>query len=606
MQELSGKQLFHAFRAGSSALIQQRDLLNKMNVFPVADGDTGSNMSGTVLNALENASPQESFGNTLRSIADGVLQAARGNSGLLFAQFINGWSDAVGELKALDKDHLVRSTKLAVASAYASMNEPVEGTMLTVMREWSEKLESENHLHQGVSDLLLATLQSAHQSLVRTKEKLAVLKKANLVDAGAKGFVEFLDGFVMAIKRMVQHPHEAMEDRAPEVELEHANEFDHQVHPQVSSLDDIPHRFCTECMVKGAELDLSKLRQDLQEFGDSLIVAGGKSLVRVHIHTNQAAKTFAYLSKHGLVSGQKVDDMHVQYKVANQKHKTIGILTDSTCDIPDALLLKHTITMVPLTVNFGDQAFLDRLSLDADYFFAELAHNKHFPQTSMPSPAMFEKSYQFLFTHYQQVLAVHISAKLSGTWQASKTAANRLSSQRVVVVNSRSASAAMGLCILRAAQAIEDGQSFEAVQARLNLDIDRVSFFVIVPTLDNFVRGGRLSKSKALIAGLLKLKPIISTDKHGAAIVIGKGFGQQGALAKIKKIIAKQRAPGQAAPSGIYSWALVHGNCADKAHAIALEIETLIGKKPVFIDQISPVLGAHAGPGAINIALLPQ
>lgn len=607
---LTGSHLFHAFQGGSLAVIRQRDVINRMNVYPVPDGDTGSNLSSTLKSGVDNAQHHDSFGRTLKSIADNMLMGARGNSGLLFAQFINGLADAVGDKARVGKEAFVEAVSKAVASTYASISTPVEGTILTVMREWSEKLSTEHHVHPDILSLLNNTMDHARESLNKTKEKLAALQKANTIDAGAKGFVEFLTGFVATLTHhaQLQQAGQVPDLAAPELaELspEHDEADDNHVFDLEGGLDSIPYRYCTECVITGEQLSVDRIRQSLGQFGDSLIVAGSTRTVRLHIHTNQPPAVFDHLTTQGLVSQQKVEDMHLQFLITSRQHGAqrvpIGILTDTTCDIPDELLKQHRIVMVPLSVSFGDQAWLDRYTMDSEGFFRLMAERPEFPTTSQPSPALFRRTYQFLLSHFDHVIANHISAGLSGTTQGSQAEARTVDPERITVVDSRVTSASLGLCLIRLAQELESGCALDSAIKKLGEYQQKTRFAVVVPSLINFVRGGRITPSKARLVKLLNLKPLVNSDLEGKPAIWGKGFGMKGAY---RLVFKKMRESLKNGP--IHSWAIAHGMAEAEAQRLAKEIEKLVGKPPLFIGTLSPVLATHGGPGAVNIAWLPE
>lgn len=603
---LSGSQLMFAFTEGSQAVIRQRDLINRMNVYPVPDGDTGSNLSFTLKSGMDNAQGHDSFGQTLRNIAEQLLLGAKGNSGLLFAQFMNGWADAIGEDNRVGTETFVAGVRKAVASTYASIATPVEGTILTVMREWSEHLENLRDRHGDLLSLLDSGMEHVKESLHRTRDKLEVLRKANTDDAGARGFVEFLGGFVSglrshgdAVSRGLVPTHEAT-PTGSEKEDDDIHAFDLD-----GGLASVPFRYCTECMVSGSDLSPARIREALSTFGDSLIAAGSMRTVRIHIHTNNPPEVFSHLSGLGTVGGQKVEDMHLQYLITHRQHGSgrvaTGILTDTTCDLPDELALKHRIVMIPLSVNFGDQYWLDRYALDSATFFRLMEEGKEFPKTSQPSPALFRRTYQFLLSHYDHIIANHISEGLSGTSRNSLNEAQAVSPDRITVAPSRITSTALGLCLVRTATDLESGMGHAEATARLENYQRDARFAVVVPRLDNFVRGGRIPASKARLANLLHLKPLVTTDAEGKAGDWGKGFGFGGAKRLVLRRIRESLAKGP-----IHSWAISHGEAAGEAEAMARRVEKLIGKPPLFITPLSPVLGTHGGRGALNIAWLPE
>ncbi len=194
MNLLDGTMFFNAFSSGASAVIKVQNDLNKLNVFPVPDGDTGTNLASTMRYILELTDVSSSIGKTTRSIADAALMGARGNSGAIFAQYMHGLSNVIGNRESIDRQTFARATQEAISYAYDAMVTPVEGTMLTVMKDWADALNNIDGSDKSLLEVIAQSNAVAQKSLEETPEKLAILKKAGVVDAGAKGFVAFIEG----------------------------------------------------------------------------------------------------------------------------------------------------------------------------------------------------------------------------------------------------------------------------------------------------------------------------------------------------------------------------------------------------------------------------
>jgi dihydroxyacetone kinase-like predicted kinase len=198
---LDGTRLYYAFLAGGEAVIRDQAYLNRINVFPVPDSDTGTNLASTMRAIAEQARASRSVRATLRSIADAALVGARGNSGLIFAQFLYGLSQEVREESRLTSGHFAEVVRRAVLYARRAILTPVEGTMLTVLHDWAEAVYAERLKKTDFAELLSHSLQAADRSLQDTPKKLAVLARAGVVDAGARGFFDFLEGVAGFIKK---------------------------------------------------------------------------------------------------------------------------------------------------------------------------------------------------------------------------------------------------------------------------------------------------------------------------------------------------------------------------------------------------------------------
>ncbi len=196
---LNGKRVYYAIMAGARKVSHQRHHLNEINVFPVADGDTGNNLSLTLNHILEEVNPQSAANQTFESIAAASLTGARGNSGVILAQFLNGLAEEVKPHKEISTDVFGESLIRSVPYAYESMANPVEGTMLTVLKEWAESFYELGKKSNDFGEVLTKSLDRARESLKNTPEKLEVLKKASVVDSGAQGLVHFLEGIAEAL-----------------------------------------------------------------------------------------------------------------------------------------------------------------------------------------------------------------------------------------------------------------------------------------------------------------------------------------------------------------------------------------------------------------------
>lgn len=195
LTKINGQTIYQAFISGANEVIKEKIELNRINVFPIADGDTGNNLAYTMNSIIENAEPFASPKETLGSIADAALMGARGNSGIIFAQFINGVFMETDDTDYFEMKDFARIVKKAGEYAYKAISDPVEGTMITVIDEWADSLVYLADSSKDFLELFSDSLKDAWVSLNETPEKLQVLKDANVVDSGGKGFVHLLKAF---------------------------------------------------------------------------------------------------------------------------------------------------------------------------------------------------------------------------------------------------------------------------------------------------------------------------------------------------------------------------------------------------------------------------
>jgi len=589
--ELDGRNLYYAFIAGARKVIENQVELNRINVFPVNDGDTGSNLAATIRSVIESLHPHRSFKITADRIAEATMMNARGNSGIIFAQFFYGLSTETGEFRSVTLKQFAESVIKTVSYVYGAVARPVEGTMLTVIRDFADYIYSSRNKFSDFNNMISGSCEILKKSLLETTSKLAILGKNNVVDAGAKGFVLFFEGIMEFIN--TRNIRELISARTVNASFEKYEEV---------FTEKMNFRYCTEAVIKDCRFDREILLKTLEEYGDSVVVAGADKLRRIHLHTNNPADLFDNLRKAGTITFQKADDMIRHYQTANERKWNIAIVTDSTCDLPQDLIDTYQINMMPININFGENHYLDKVTLQPEQFYSMLKETDNHPKTSQINENTFINLYSHLASHYDSIIAVHLSDKLSGTFFSSQKAAIKISREfgkPISVLNSRNLSGSLGLIVLRAAQAIEKGYSHNEVVAMAENWINNTRIFVSVRTLKYMVRGGRVSAAKGLIASILNINPIVSIDETGKAFVFDKAFSQKANMEKvmghIRKISENNR---------IWNYIVLHANNTKGAEWFSEKMETLTSMKPVSVINISPVIGANAGEGAASVALL--
>ncbi len=591
--ELDGKTLYYSFLAGAQKIFENQVLINKINVFPVADADTGTNLASTMRSIVESPIPTSDLKLTAAALADAALTGARGNSGIIFAQFIYGFSNEIQKHETVSVETFAEIIKKAVTYAYEAIANPVEGTMITVIREWAEFIYILKDTIQDFIELLAQAYQKALESLQATTGQLAVLAKSNVVDAGAKGFVVFLQGMVEFVK--------AGELR----KLLSGRETVVIADSEVVSHDVITYRYCTEAMLlldEKKKTDFSQVRKSIAHMGDSMVVAGSARKMRVHIHSDQPAKVMKVLTRFGNITYQKVDDMVMQQEVVSNARFPVAIVTDSTCDIPQELIEKYQLHVVPLSVHFGENYFLDRLTILPAQFYSMIDKSSDYPSTAQPAYKDFFNRYSYLASHYESIIGIHISAALSGTWSNSSKASHAVaehSGKRISVLNSKRLSSGLGLLVLRAAKAIESGADHQYIAENLNKWSENTTMLVSSKTIKYMVKSGRVSYTKGLIGSLLNLKPIVTVNNEGRTEAFGKPFTEKGSM---ELVIAKARS--LAAGRKIWGYSISHARNLSTANWYADQMRQICGLEPEFINDASPVLGVNVGPGVVALSIM--
>ncbi|MHA6260752.1 DAK2 domain-containing protein [Sporosarcina sp. CAU 1771] len=581
--------IYHAFLSGASAVIKERNELNKINVFPVPDGDTGTNLAFTMNAIIEEAQVFESTKQTLESIADAALTGARGNSGIIFAQFINGFYLGLEDKNDISISSFSNSAKEAVDYARNSITNPVEGTMITVMKDWSDSLDALKDITEDFTEILTKSLHVALTSVKSTPEKLKVLRDFSVVDAGAKGFFYFLEGFANFIKSGKVDIYQYNLDSVS------INLAENHLHEDV----DLTYRFCTEALIKGENLNLDDIKLALSDLGNSLVVAGNKNKVRIHMHTNLPAEMIQRLKLFGQVLQQKADDMVRQYEAGYKRKHKIALVTDSIADLPKEMLDYHQIHMLPLNLLVDDSVYLDKVTIRPSYLYELMDDSTTYPSSSQPTLKAAENFLNGIASNYDSVIVVTVSSKMSGTFNTLNQAASNLSEKghQISVIDSKLNSGAQGLVVLKAAEEIEAGKHFEEVIQVVEDTIENTTIYVSIDTLKYMVRSGRLKKVQGTAAKLLNLKPVVSIDKEGEGIIIGKVFSKKANMKKILNLVRQQLESKE-----ITSYAIVHADAQEKALDFEKIFTNLIGSKPAYTTDISSIVAMNAGIGCIAIS----
>jgi uncharacterized protein len=593
---LDGRSFYYAFLAGAQRIFENQGLLNKINVFPVADADTGTNLASTMRSIVDSPIPTNNVKMAATALADAALVGARGNSGIIFAQFLYGFGNEIENEENLTVENFSRSITKAVTYAYEAIANPVEGTMISVIREWAEFINSMKELIEDFVELLIKAFQVAKDSLADTTRQMEVLARANVVDAGAKGFVLFLEGMIDFFKnrQTIRRLAIPMNDMILE-------------DVQTDSHEEITHRYCCEALLA---LDLhpgetkETLRNAISDMGDSLVVAGSEKRLRIHIHSDNPIKLFEAISKKSSITYQKVDDMVMQQEMSHHRKFPIALVTDSTCDIPQEILEKYQISMIPLTLQVGASVYLDRTTIASEQFYNLLETSPVYPTTSQPSYKDFINKYSYLSSHYESTIGIHLSKQLSGTFSNSQRAAKAVSEQsgkQISVLNSNRLSSALGLTVLRAAEAIEHGKSHSEIVSSVESWNDKNHILVSAKTVKYLVKSGRLSHSKGVLGKLLGVNPIISVNNEGKATTFGKAYSEKGSMKLLMKEASKLLEKGK-----IWGYSISHIQNPETASWYASQMETLTGKQPLFINDCSPVLGVHGGPGTVVLSIMEE
>jgi DAK2 domain fusion protein YloV len=294
--------------AALASLEANRRRIDDLNVYPVPDGDTGTNLTMTMRSVAEAVEDTSAAGreSLARDVARGALMGARGNSGVILSQIVRGATDVLGATSgsAIDPATAARALRGASDAAYRAVRRPVEGTMLSVIRELAEEAEERAAESPALGSLLVDLVRRGEAAVARTPEQLQVLRDAGVVDAGGAGLVEIVRGIAAAVSgESVPAPPPAEEH--PGVDA---------IHQELSE-----YRYCTTFLIEGDALDREKLEEELERMGDSLLVVGDENAIKVHVHTDDPGKALSCGTAVGTIDRVEIANMHEQIQQREER-----------------------------------------------------------------------------------------------------------------------------------------------------------------------------------------------------------------------------------------------------------------------------------------------
>lgn len=593
--EITAATLRRALIAGAQRVMAARDELNRINVFPVADGDTGSNLAATLGSVLQGALSRRTrhIGELLVAIGNDAIDGARGNSGAIMAQFLYGLAEHARSAPVLDVRKLAAAVRRGSDGARAALANPVEGTIVTVINAFADALdEAATQQPDSPRRGFAHALQRARRALADTPKQMALLQKAGVVDAGAQGFVDWLEGiaeFVEGGPRAVR-----LQGIVPPAAND-AVELPAHVHDDI----DPARRYCTECLLLGDGMDRAALQGSLGALDiDSLVVAGGASRIRVHGHVGSPQVLFDACAAHGRVESMKADDMVMQQRSVESPHR-VAVVTDSASDLPQELAERYGIHVVSARVSLEGRDYLDRLGLTAGEFYRRMATSRQLPLTSQPPSGDYRRIFEHVLGHQDSAVYVGLSRPLSGTLQSAEAGARGLA-KPLLTFDSGHASTGQALLAWRAGEMAAAGADVAMIEAELIRLRPLTMTWAMARDISHAVRGGRIPRWAGPAVRWSGLTPIAAVNSDGLLKLVGGLFARRNAADAFARYLAKR------VPKAI-GWRLIVGHADARVDGERL-FAALHERLPVVaghLVEVGPAIGAHAGPGTLVVGLQP-
>ncbi|MFH1894799.1 MAG: glycerol-3-phosphate acyltransferase [Patescibacteria group bacterium] len=595
--------------ASAQKIVIHQEEINRINVFPVADKDTGYNFAATLL-GVEGLVSQKKYA-TLRQLAEDIKEAAmvnaRGNAGMIFTGYLIEVLERIKHLDSIDAFDLSFAMRSGIRAARNSVAKPVEGTILDVVSAAGNKAyevarqkttlrpfnTTQGKRGSGQEKNIIRVLEEAYSAaqsaLKETPEKLAVLKQNNVVDAGGLGFVKILEAWIENLKG---------ESPAPKIEVDS---------PILQTDTDGELQFRYEAVLsfkKPPDLSVEKIQEDLAMLGDSLEVIEMDDTIKLHIHTNQPEAVVDKFKAFPEFE-QQTEDMSPSTSSGQAARKPLGLVVDQIADLPREFLEKYEILEVPFTTRFPDGEIIT--SKEDIYLKIKEAIKKkrHLPTTSAPTFKNFLSVYQQAFKKFEKFLVITISSKLSGAFAAARIARSiykKPDKLNIYVFDCASAEVGEGLAAFYAQDLILQGRNLEEVTEELKAFCPKITLIACVDDFRYVIQGGRVHLPKILIW------PIFFAQKIGLRLMVGlkKGGIKLYGLSlgkNVPKLLADkidQERKGKEIVA-----AIAHADSEAAAEELKAELGKRKGIKVLFVSSASPVVATHTGPGALIAAFYP-
>ncbi len=571
---------------------EHKEEINKINVFPVPDQDTGNNLSAT-LKGIKEVVENKEF-NSLEEFSavalDGALTAAQGNAGIIYTGFLAGF------LPLLNKNP-ASAEKLAVAfnqgaeRARQSIQNPKEGTILDVIDAAAETIEKEAKEEKDIIVILRKVLIKAEEALIATQEKMEIFKKANVVDAGGLGFLIILESYLEALE-----PSSAKIIEDKEKSSEKVKRF----------VQIISNRFEVVSLIENPKFEEKDVREKLKKLGNCLDIVQVGSRMKIHIHTDYPDEAKGIMRSLGQIQSLRIEDMAKEIVGEESVKKvSIGIVTDELADLTQKIIDRYQVEVIPYKIDWPEKENLQGDNIYQKMREAEKQNIKKLPKTSQASPKEFLDAYNRQFEKgFKHILCLPVSSKLSGGYNSACQAKSILPEEqkdRVFVLDSLNATGGQALLILKAIELIQSQMEIILVIEELKKEIPKIYLYAFIIDPKWLEWGGRLSSKlanwirKFQKMGLYSFIGLKKGEVKPMGVTRAKNLAE-GLFKQIEKDSKKTRKKGKK-----IRVVITHCDNLEDAQKLKEKLKE-IKAEVSFINLTGSVVGVHIGPGSLVAA----
>ncbi len=587
MKEIATAEFKEILKNGIEHLISDKQTLNDINVYPVPDGDTGDNLVNTflpVLNIIDSIK-EEDIDSFTAGVSSHLLISAKGNSGVIFSQFFFSFAKAIKGKKTLNPKEFAEAMDKAVKELYQSLSNPKEGTILTVIRETAEAFKKEAEKGELFGSIFENVVNKAKEIVEKTKDMLPSLKKANVVDSGGLGFFLFLKGMANSLKKG--------KEKLVTISKKYLNIIKTKVAKEPN------YDYCCQWTVKPKEKNKNFFKDLIKDYGGSIVISGGEDFLNIHIHTDDPEKIEKIISPYVReIISKKTDNLKKQVK--SFKKKEIGIVIDSTVDIPESLLVEEEIVRVPVQIAIEGQFYKDYIDINKEEIIEKIYKNKNLElKTSQPATGDFKKAYEKALEKAKKALVITLTSGHSGTYKTAEMAKYLVENGRenIIAFDTKNLSGGAALFVYKALELIKKGQKIERIVEILTQKRENIISYIYLKNLDYLIKGGRAPKIAGILTKILKLHPILFVNKEGKLEKSFFTFGEKSPEKKVFKRFLKKIDPQKK-----YIIEINYGinkKTAETLKNLLKNSNVKISK--LYSEQATATLCVHAGPYAFGI-----
>ncbi len=574
------------FKQASKYLDEHAEFLDKINVFPVPDGDTGTNMAYTlrmVRNKLEESSLL-SLDDVQKAVIRNSLMYSRGNSGTAISQYFKGFCENITSKNGLTPKILTKCFKNANDTIYKSFQNPVKGTILDVAKAAYKGAKG-----KSVVEIFETALECSQEALDKTRKTNPIMKKAKVVDSGAAGLVFILTGFLSALKDT-------------DIVITENNSSS-----EIGIIKEtVTFRYCTECVIENPTINEKEMRKKIKKMGDSLQVMQVDNLIKLHIHTDKPEQIKRIAEEVGQIRNFKADDLIAQQKdnIAEKHHfiegkKNYTIITDSSIDIVNSWINSPDF-IVPLQVFTSQNPDEDLAKLSKKEFYEKMELDKNFtPKTSQPTTQSFLETFEKANKSSENIICFTISSGLSGTYQSALNAKKLLkNSDNIHIIDTKSISAGTTLLVEEFEKEYNKTNDIQKALAAVRKHIKKIKIFLLVDDISYLERSGRISKGVSVIGKILNINPLL-TVKNGKI----ENTKDKILFSNIKKKIKLSYKGFKSNQDNNSKLCLLY--TGKKGKQIVEKVKNKIQDNNKSLDiqvvELTTLVGTHIGPGSIGM-----